>query len=76
VLTQHAFRKMQEYQLDTKTVEDAFRYGEEISEEKIIRVYSGYSVGLIYKPEDTKLYTGKETDTRFVIIICWKGVRP
>jgi hypothetical protein len=76
ILTHHAFLKMREYNLDTKTLEDAFRFGDSVSEEKIIRVYPGYLVGLIYKPEDTQLFKGKDHDTRFVIITCWKGVRP
>jgi hypothetical protein len=75
ILTHHAFVKMREYQLDPHTLEDTFRFGEEIAEEKIIRTYDRYSVGLIYKFDDTQLLKSTKQETRFVIITCWKGVR-
>jgi hypothetical protein len=64
ILTRHAFNKMHEYQLNTLTLYDAFRHGDEVKDNMIIRQYMDYSVGLTFKP-------GSRVN-QFVIITCWK----
>jgi hypothetical protein len=65
ILTRNAVNRMHEHQLDTETIQDAFRHGEEVNKNKIIRKYANYSVGLYYKHDMAE-------DT-YVITTCWKG---
>jgi hypothetical protein len=65
ILTRNALNRMHEHQLDTKTLEDVFRHGEEDKPNRIIRKYAQYSVGMYYKHD---LATNK-----YVITTCWKG---
>jgi hypothetical protein len=74
-LTRHAFLKMREYQLDPETLQDAFRFGTPIEEDRVIRHYRDYSVGLIYKLDETQLLRSNPAETKYLIITCWKGVR-
>jgi hypothetical protein len=62
-LTRYALQRMHEWQLDINTLEDTFRYGDEVKKEMIIRKYRNYSVGLTYKFDSA--------DEQFVIITCW-----
>jgi hypothetical protein len=64
-LTHYALKRMNEHQLDTGTLEDVFRHGEEVKKEMIIRKYANYSVGITYKFDDA--------EEKYVIITCWKG---
>ena len=73
IITRYAYQKMREYQLDCKTLEDAFRHGEEVKEGKILRKYANYSVGMFYKTEETQLHKHIKSENRYVIITCWKG---
>ena len=63
-LTMHGFQKMQEHGLDVKTLEDAFRHGDEVKDKMIIRTYANYTVGLTYD--------WNENGTGYLIITCWK----
>jgi hypothetical protein len=45
-MSYYALQRMNDYQLDIDTLTDAFRYGEEVKKEMIIRKYRDYSVGL------------------------------
>jgi hypothetical protein len=61
-LTHYALKRMNEYQLDTGTLEDVFRHGEEVKKEMIIRKYRNYSIGITYRFDDA--------EEQFVIITC------
>jgi hypothetical protein len=63
-LTRHAFNKMHEWQLTEETLRDVFEHGEEVKKDMIVREYSTFSVGIIYKYD--------EAEERYVIITCWK----
>jgi hypothetical protein len=68
ILTRHAHQKMQEHQLTTATIEDAFRYGEfKKDKDKFIitRKYTFTTVGMYYKHD--------LASNKYVIITCWKG---
>jgi hypothetical protein len=68
VLTRHAHQKMQEHQLTTETLKDAFRYGEAKQKNGkfiIIRKYTFTTVGMYYKHDLAA--------NKYVIITCWKG---
>lgn len=76
VFTRNAFRKMQEYQLNEKTLKDVFTYGEEADKEdkiQVTRQYANYSVGLWYKVIYTPFHENVKSEKRFLIITCWKG---
>jgi hypothetical protein len=73
ILTRYTYQKMREYQLDTDTLEDTFRYGEEVNEGKIVRKYANYSVGMFYKLEETQFHKNIKPEEQYVIITCWKG---
>lgn len=64
MLTHRAFIKMQEHQLDTDTLEDTFRNGQETDEGKIVQDYYNFSVGMYYAWDEVK---GK-----YIITTCWK----
>jgi hypothetical protein len=73
ILTRYTYQKMREYQLDTDTLEDTFRNGEEVEKGKILRKYANYSVRIYYKLEETQLHKNINSENRYVIITCWKG---
>jgi hypothetical protein len=64
-LTHYALQRMNEYQLDTDSLEDTFRHGEEVKKQMIIRKYRNYSVGLTYRFDNA--------EEKYVVIACWKG---
>jgi hypothetical protein len=64
-LTRYALQRMNEWQLDTGTLEDTFRHGEEVKEQMIVRKYRNYSVGITYRFDDA--------EEQFVIITCWRS---
>jgi hypothetical protein len=64
-LTRYALQRMHEWQLDTGTLEDTFRHGEEVKEQMIVRKYRNYSVGITYRFDDA--------EEQFVIITCWRS---
>jgi hypothetical protein len=64
-LTHYALQRMNEWQLDTGTLEDTFRHGEEVKEQMIVRKYRNYSVGITYRFDDA--------EEQFVIITCWRS---
>jgi hypothetical protein len=64
-LTHYALKSMSEHQLDTDTLEDVFRHGEEVKKEMIIRKYTNYYVGITYRFDDA--------EEQFVIITCWRS---
>jgi hypothetical protein len=45
-ITYWGMKRMNEYQLTLKDLEDVFRYGEEVKPEMIIRKYQNYQIGL------------------------------
>jgi hypothetical protein len=53
-LTYYALKRMNEHQLDTGTLVDVFRHGEEIKKEMIICKYTNYSVGITYRFDDAE----------------------
>ncbi len=63
-LTHLAFRRMEEYKLQTGDLENAFRFGTEVKEGMIIQRFQTHHIGL----------TCKETEKpdEYVIITCWK----
>jgi hypothetical protein len=74
-VTNHAFVKMADAGLSFDLITDAFRFGEEIEEGKIMRAYADFTIGLIYKSVQRNVQKGKGKEKHFVIITCWKGVR-
>jgi hypothetical protein len=70
ILSMWAHKKMEEYQLDFDTIDDTFRYGDEVKDGMIVRQYANNSVGIIYKLDDVQPF-GK-TDKQYVITTCWK----
>jgi hypothetical protein len=68
ILTRHAHQKMQEHQLTTETLKDAFRYGEAKQKDGkfiITRKYTFTTVGMYYKHD--------LSSNKYVITTCWKG---
>ena len=63
-ITYWGVKRMNEYGITFKDLEDVFRYGEEVKPEMIIRKYQNYQIGLTYK-----YHMG---DDRYMIITCWK----
>lgn len=70
MLTMHAHKKMEEYQIDFDTIDDTFRYGDEVKDKMIIRKYANNSVGLVYRIDHMKRLG--QTEEQYVIITCWK----
>ena len=61
---------MREYHLDPETLRDTFRFGIAAGEDRSIRSYRDYSVGLIYKPDETHVFSANPSDTKYLIITC------
>jgi hypothetical protein len=73
VLTRRAFTKMQEYHLDTETLEDTFRQGVEVETGKIVQDYINYSVGMYYVRDEKYINFKNPAEKRYLIVTCWKG---
>jgi hypothetical protein len=74
-LTNHAFLKMLEHGLSFDYLVDAFRFGETVGADTIMRAYPDFTIGLIYKRVIRKAVKHYGREKQFVIITCWKGVR-
>jgi hypothetical protein len=73
-LSRLAFKRMAESGLHAETVEDAFRYGEELEDGLIIRKYGNYTVGMYYALDETKVFRGDLQSRKYTIITVWKEV--
>jgi hypothetical protein len=65
---------MKEHQLTTDMLEEVFRYGKIVEENKIVLTYDTYEVGILYVLDETRITRGNLDAELFVIITCWKGV--
>jgi hypothetical protein len=70
ILTMYAHKRMEEHQLDFDTIEDTFRYGDEVRDKMIVRRYANNSVGLVYRIDEPKRLG--QIEEQYVIITCWK----
>jgi hypothetical protein len=66
---QIVFQAHTKFLIQLDELEEAFRYGEEIDEGKII--YG--EIGLFYAEDETRITRGNLDRRRFVLITCWKG---
>jgi hypothetical protein len=74
-LTAHAVRKMNEYNLDRETIENAFRHGKKGRGATITHRYARYSIGLYYKRIDSPIRKPlqSEPENTYLITTCWRG---
>jgi hypothetical protein len=72
-LTNHAYRKMAQYKIDTATFENAFKHGDEYRPGKISHKYTHYAIGLYYRLEERSKNPESQSDNRYVITTCWRG---
>jgi hypothetical protein len=65
IVTRHASGKMYEHYLDNETVQDVYRYGEEIKKNMIVHKYRNYTAGIIIEPDEAN-------NNCIVVATCWK----
>ena len=67
------FFRMQEYQLTYELLEEAFRYGREIDENKLVYPDGDRFIGVIYAEDHTRggVFRGNLNDIWFTLITCW-----
>jgi hypothetical protein len=68
------FFRMQEKGLTPELLKEAFRYGREIEEGRIVYAYENGIIGLFYAQDETRITRGNLNDERFILITCWKEV--
>ena len=73
-ISKWCFSRMQEYQLASDQLEEVFRYGREIEENKLVYSLGDDLVTIIYVKEYTRIFRGDLNDIGFTLITCWKEV--
>lgn len=66
-LTKKAAEKMHKAGMSRSTLFDVFRYGYEINDNRIVRDYTKYIVGIVIKADEST-----EIEGRFLVLTCWK----
>jgi hypothetical protein len=69
-LTPFAERNMRSAGLDIATVYDVFRYGDVITENRIVRICRDYEIGIEITPDKKATVEG-----RYLVLSCWKTAR-
>jgi hypothetical protein len=72
IISKWCFFRMQENGLTPELLAEAFRFGREIEEGRIVYAYEDGVIGLFYAWDETQLFRGNLNDERFILITCWK----
>jgi hypothetical protein len=64
------FGPMQRYGLTPELLAEAFRYGKEIEQNKIVYGYEDQLIVVIYRDEN-RITRGNLNENKYVIITCW-----